>query len=362
MHVWHVGADANPESPSGASQTAWQLATALYSLGVSGAIVATGTESPHPKSDHIPLDASWFAGRRWTEPRFSDLMRRLGPPDLIQFHSVFQPGATRIAQLARRLSIPYVTRTAGGLLPEDLRQGQRVRKRAYLSLFEGPTVRGAAGIVAVSKREAAELRALTRGRTPIALIPNPVSPCPAASLTYETRGDHVLYLGRWDVPHKGIDRLVALATRMPETPFVLHVDRPWLGNRVPPNVSVLPALSGNSKWSALCRAGVVAHAARWEVFGRTIAEAMSTNAPIVLSNQCDWAERWAGLPGLRAIDFDDLEVAESAVRSGLTDESVRPPSKQVTSRDYVTREFSPQRVATRYAAMYRTLQVSRSSK
>jgi glycosyltransferase involved in cell wall biosynthesis len=131
--------------------------------------------------------------------------------DIVHLHSVFTPAN---ASLARRLQVPYVVSPHGGYAPASLARGA-VRKELYIPLVERRVVRGAALRVALTEFEARDLRAFRSGE-PIAVIPNGVQPPPRdvapdafrRELGLDANCRLLLFVGRFDVVHKGLDRLV----------------------------------------------------------------------------------------------------------------------------------------------------------
>ena len=131
--------------------------------------------------------------------------------DVVQLHSVFTPPN---ALLARRLRVPYVISPHGGYAPASLARSTR-RKTAYKYLLERPMLRRAALRVALTDVEARDLDAFGAGR-PVAVIPNGVIPAPRdldgaafrRELGLGPTDRLLLFVGRLDILHKGLDVLL----------------------------------------------------------------------------------------------------------------------------------------------------------
>jgi glycosyltransferase involved in cell wall biosynthesis len=130
---------------------------------------------------------------------------------IAHLHSVFTPPN---ALLARRLRVPYVISPHGGYAPASLRRS-RAPKALYGLLAERRLVDRAALRVALTEVEARDLVAFGAAG-PTVVIPNGVTPPsqegdPAAlrqELGLDPHHRLLLFVGRLDVVHKGLDDLV----------------------------------------------------------------------------------------------------------------------------------------------------------
>jgi glycogen synthase len=146
--------------------------------------------------------------------------------------------------------------------------------------------------IAVSSWLAAELER----RNPdamVATIPNGVDP---AALAAPARPpEHLVFVGRLDVAHKGIDLLLeamtyvkqALGPRVP--PLLIVGDGPdegrireEIGRRGLADVVLLRGrLEGAGKYDVMARAYAVLMPSRWETFGMVAVEALAVGVPVV---------------------------------------------------------------------------------
>jgi glycosyltransferase involved in cell wall biosynthesis len=146
--------------------------------------------------------------------------------------------------------------------------------------------------IAVSSWLAAELERRNPDAT-VVTIPNGVDPLAFAAP--ERPREHLVFVGRLDVAHKGIDLLLeamtsvkqALGARMP--PLVIVGDGPderkirdEISRRSLADVVLLRGrLEGLEKYELMAGAYAVLMPSRWETFGMVAVEALAVGAPVV---------------------------------------------------------------------------------
>src|SRR5512133_937152 len=138
--------------------------------------------------------------------------------DVVHLHSVFVP---LNAAVARTWTGPLVFSPHGGYDPISLCRSF-LRKQVYSALYERRMVRGATAVVGLTEVEAEQVRDFA-GPVVTAVIPNGVAE-PAASRGGTWLRDRfrvprgarlAVFVGRLDVRHKGLDRLVRAAAAAP---------------------------------------------------------------------------------------------------------------------------------------------------
>jgi glycosyltransferase involved in cell wall biosynthesis len=219
---------------------------------------------------------------------------------IAHLHSVFTPPN---ALLARRLRVPYVVSPHGGYAPASLRRGT-ARKAVYSLLVERRLAGGAALRVALTDVEARDLVAFGAGG-PIVVIPNGVEPPsddgdPAAlrrELGLDPRHRLLLFVGRLDVVHKGLDDLVRGVSAAPGWCLVL------VGSDFRGGGDQLRRLSrtlgsearlvlggprhGRALHDAYAAADCLALMSRWEGLPLALLEALSHGLPAIVSPAVD---------------------------------------------------------------------------
>jgi glycosyltransferase involved in cell wall biosynthesis len=294
----------------------------------------------------------------WTGPTISK-MPSAALPDIVHMHSVFIPQQWALGRALDELFIPYVITPNGGLSPHILARS-RPLKAVYSRLIEKPRFRRARGISVVTPDEETEVRSFVPNyRGPLTWIPNTFDPDALEDVEWSPNGSPtVVYLGRFDVRHKGIDILLEIARRLPHIDFHLYGpdDKKSkerlaaLRQRSTPNVFIHGPVYGAEKASVLSRATLYLQMSRWEAFGVSIAEAMYLGLPCVLASTMHLAsvlkDRDLGL----VVPPDPSLASESIVDALAHPQRMQRWSK--ASRTFARSTFRPSTVASQFLGLY----------
>jgi glycosyltransferase involved in cell wall biosynthesis len=220
--------------------------------------------------------------------------------DIAHLHSVFTPPN---ALLARKLQVPYVVSPHGGYAPISLARSA-FRKALYTRLVERRLVRGAALRVALSDVEARELRTFGAPE-PITIIPNGVPPAPGQldpsafrrELGLDATQRLLLFVGRLDVFHKGLDVLVrGLAAAPGWHAALVGSDFRGGGDQLRslagtlgagPRLILTGPRHGKALHEAFAAADCFALTSRWEGLPLSLLEALAHGIPAVISPAVD---------------------------------------------------------------------------
>jgi glycosyltransferase involved in cell wall biosynthesis len=214
--------------------------------------------------------------------------------DVLVLHSAWAYHNVRAASVARRLGVPYVLEPRGAYDPRIVRR-KRLLKRAWWSIWERELVQRASAIHVFFEDERPHLEALGY-RGPVIAAPNGVEPPPGINWDGGS-GGYVLWLGRFDPEHKGIDMLVEAvsvleAEQRPRVRLcgpdsrargkdsIRHMVRS-LG--LEPWISVEEPVHGRAKFELMSRAIGFVYPSRWEGFGNSVAEAIAVGVPTVVT-------------------------------------------------------------------------------
>jgi glycosyltransferase involved in cell wall biosynthesis len=286
-------------------------------------------------------DVPMVMASRCRRARMAPLVAR--EVDIVHLHSVF---TLANARLARRLRVPYVVSPHGGYGAAPLGRSS-MRKSLYIPLVERRLVRGAALRVALTEFEARDLRTFGSGE-PIAVIPNGVHPAPRVvdpdafrrELGLDANCRLLLFVGRFDVIHKGLDTLVRGVAATPGWHLVLvGSDFRGGGDQLRRLATTLGAGSsvtltgprhGQALYEAYAAADCFALTSRWEGLPLSLLEALAHGLPAVVSPAVDqlvgvvaagagWsaapADLGALLQRLQDLDSRELKRREAAARA-----------------------------------------------
>jgi glycosyltransferase involved in cell wall biosynthesis len=237
-------------------------------------------------------DVEWRAVRHASMGPYRmplDIESVLAGADVLVLHSAWSPHNNRAAAVARRLGIPYVLEPRGEYDPNIL--GRRgLRKRVWWRAYERDLVLGARTVHLFFETQRAHVEVLGYGG-PFVVAPNGVE-VPAEVRWDGGTGGYVLWMGRFDPEHKGLDLLIRAVALLPpnERPSVrLHgPDRRGGKQRMralidslglQDDVIVGEPVYGAAKWELLSRAAAFVYPSRWEGFGNSLAEAAAIGVP-----------------------------------------------------------------------------------
>ncbi|MGH2811588.1 MAG: glycosyltransferase, partial [Actinomycetota bacterium] len=212
----------------------------------------------------------------------------LAEADLIVLHSGWVSHGIRAASVARRLGIPYLLEPRGAYDPHILSRRPRL-KRTWWSVWEESLVMNARAVHVFFDEEEPHVRGLGYPG-PLVVAPNGAEP--GGEQWDGGSGGFLLWLGRFDPEHKGIDLLLdglALLPR-PRRPKVRLHGPDWRGRKqlveamvaergLSGWVSVEEAVYGDDKLSLLRTASGFVYPSRWDACPNAVLEAVGMGVP-----------------------------------------------------------------------------------
>ena len=286
----------------GITNSVWSHSAELVGAGAEVVIAHDGGP---PRAETHGIDCAnvrHVGGGPWRIPiGLDDVLERA---DVLVLHSAWALPNVAAGTVARRLRVPYVLEPRGAYDPRIVGR-KRLRKRAWWTLWERRLVRGATAIHVFFESEREHLQALGyRGHVIVA--PNGVH-VPDGVRWDGGSGGYVLWYGRFDPEHKGVDLLLHAVRRMsPDERPRLKLHGPdvrggkdamrrlvaELGLR--DRVTIGAPVFGAEKYGLLSRATAFVYPSRWEGFGNAAAEAASIGVPTIVTPYplgCFLAER-----------------------------------------------------------------------
>jgi glycogen synthase len=225
-------------------------------------------------------------------------------------------------------------------------EGMRVKYRLPFDTVERRGLGRYRRFIAVSSWLAAELERRNPDAT-VATIPNGVDPAALAAAARPP--EHLVFVGRLDVAHKGIDLLLeamvcvkqALGPRVP--PLLIVGDGPDEGKirddirrRGLADVVLLRGrLEGPQKYDVMARACAVLMPSRWETFGMVAVEALAVGVPVVAFDVGPLREVVRGAATLIE-PFDVRSYAREVIRlvDGRHDGAAAREQRRTVAREY----------------------------
>lgn len=209
--------------------------------------------------------------------------------DLLVLHSGWTFHNLRAGALARKMGIPYILEPRGAYDPHILSR-KRLLKKAWWSAGERELVEGALAIHVFFDSERGHLDLLGY-KGPVIVAPNGVEP-PAGAVWDGGSGGYLLWLGRFDPEHKGLDLLLHALQRLPEAerPTIRIHGPDWRGRKqtVRKMVSALSldrwatigdSVYGEAKRGLLAKARGFVYPSRWDACPNSVLEAVSYEVP-----------------------------------------------------------------------------------
>jgi glycosyltransferase involved in cell wall biosynthesis len=293
VRIWHLDTVGSAEAVDGVATGLWVLARAQAALG-HDVVLFVRTE-PAPASRAQAAQAGIQLVRMDRSPRAPSLalvpFRKRGLPDVYHFHGAWMPYHAVMSTWLRLRKRPYVVTTHGGYGPEVL-ESKRLRRSAYVTLFEAPHLRGAGAAITTVAGEDRLVHDIAGPRCRVVQVPWPAD---TSAPTEEWRPDFdhptAVFLGRFEVHQKGLDRLAEIASLCPDIVFALYGHAPAEGSAVlsqlvatmPANVHFHGPVHGQDKKDVLRHATVYLQPSRFEGFSLSVVDALLAGLPVVAS-------------------------------------------------------------------------------
>jgi glycosyltransferase involved in cell wall biosynthesis len=193
---------------------------------------------------------------------------------------------------ARHAAVPYVLAPRGAYDPYIVKR-HALMKKAWWFTAEHRLLQHARGVHVFFESQRADIEKLGY-HGPLVVAPNGVDP---PGVTWDGgSGGYLLWLGRFDPEHKGLDLLLKAVKLIPRAERIpLRIQGPdWRDRKrevrrmvrdleLDDTVTVGEPLYGDLKWEALRRALGFVYPSRWEAFGNSPAEAISIGLPTLVT-------------------------------------------------------------------------------
>ncbi len=264
------------------------------------------------------------------------MRRAAGTFDVAHIHACHNLPAVIAAAELSRAGVPYVVSPNGTAKPIE----RRIMAKRLFAVTAGRSLLSAAArVIAVSRAEASQLRAIGISESAIVQIPNPIDEQEVDRLpdarAFRTRWDLgdapiVLFLGKL-TPRKGVTDLVRAFATLDTSAAVLVVAGNDMGAgrsvetlvtnlQLRKRVTFTGLLSGQERLDALAAATVVVYPSRDEIFGLVPLEALLCGTPVVVCNDSGCGEVIAVTGGGQTVPHADIGALAAAIKAVLGNE------------------------------------------
>jgi glycosyltransferase involved in cell wall biosynthesis len=293
VRIWHIDTVGSRDAVDGVATGLWVLASAQAELGHD--VVLFVRTDPDPASRARAAQSGIALVRMDRSPRSPSLalvpFTRRDRPDLYHFHGAWMPYHAVMSTWLRLRRRPYVVTTHGGYGPEVLGSKRR-RRSAYVGLFEAPHLRGAGAAITTVVGEDRLVRDVGGPRCRVVQVTWPAdASAPTAPWQPDLDRPTAVFLGRFDVHQKGLDRLAEIAGLCPDITFALYglpADGGYgalkrLRDTMPPNMRLHGPVHGPAKQEMLRHATLYVQPSRFEGFSLSVVDALLAGVPVVAS-------------------------------------------------------------------------------
>jgi len=220
--------------------------------------------------------------------------------NLLHSHGLWTMSSIYPGLIGHKYDIPLVISPRGSLADWAFNSGSFVKK-IFWPLYQRPALNKAACLHATSEAEYLDIRRYGF-KQPVAVIPNGIDIPPLLTSKPIDGKRTLLFLGRIN-PIKGLDLLLpawaAIQHKFPD--WQLHIAGPdsrgylkvvkkMAENLKLERIEFLGLLSGDDKWRAYQTAEIYILPSYTENFGVTIAEALASGVPAIVTRGTPWAE------------------------------------------------------------------------
>jgi glycosyltransferase involved in cell wall biosynthesis len=268
----------------------WSRAAAMLGAQVSILYDEAPSHGPTPPVEGVTLRAIKHrrVGGLSMPVAFAESLRGA---DVLVLHSGWTSHNLVAAAIARRLGIPYVLEPRGAYDPHIIRRRFRTKTLWWHAAERRMVSKSLAVHVFFSSEREHLARLGYRGQVIVA--PNGVHVPPGQKWDGGS-GGYLLWLGRFDPEHKGLDLLLdAMATIPAELRPLLRLHGPdWRGRKqhvvemvaargLRDSVLIGRAVRGEEKRELQLRARAFVYPSRWEAFGNSVAEVAALGVPVL---------------------------------------------------------------------------------
>jgi glycosyltransferase involved in cell wall biosynthesis len=267
---------------------------AVWSFRKSARSISSREVEPNISVTELPVHSRWMP---WLPQVSRDFIQNKSATfDAALFFSVFIPANVYAARVLR---CQYATVPLGGYARASIQERGCLRKRLFLALAERGFLENAQFVNVWSQNEQRDVERISQPRRCIITPPGFYEPrdMPVRAPRTAKPGRTMVFLGRLDIRHKGLDRLVLSFGRVAcehDSLIIAGADSRGsltalkkLIHALPRNVQVeLRGVAfGEAKWALFQEADVFVHTSRWEGLPLVVIEALAFGVPALVTSE-----------------------------------------------------------------------------
>jgi len=360
MNIWHIGSSSSPNKVDGVNTTVWLVAREQALLGHQVTLIlhSPPDEAAKTLADEVGFKLVYIPANTWHyDQNKLESFLHADTPNIVHMHSVYLPKQVTLARNIVKKKIPYVITPNGGL---DSLRG-KAKKLFYDFIAEKCRFSQASAITVVTPKEERTIRAFVpRYQGIIRWVANPFDTSKFSKQIWKGNIEpkRLVFLGRYDVLHKGIDILVEIARLLPNIEFNLYGTKDsktqkWFERihcNLPYNVHFNKPVFGAEKFQVLADASLYIQTSRWEGFPLSIAEAMHMGLPCAVSDMPNFAELFHQNNLGVVLPKNPKEAALKLSNILACPEEIVEYSKRAKS--FAQENFHPRKVSEDYLKLY----------
>jgi glycosyltransferase involved in cell wall biosynthesis len=271
-----------------------RLSQSMRTAGADATIICDEGSQPTPTDDGVfwrRIGHHRVTGR--TFPDSDQLASALRGSDVVILNSAWAVHNIAAARIARRVGVPYVVAPRGAYDPR-IRRRHRLAKDVWWLAAERRLLARSLAVHIFFDTEHSHLERLGyRGNVIVA--PNGID-IPTDVCWDGGSNGTVIWLGRFDPEHKGLDLLLGAMHRIPADgrPQLRLCGPDWRGKKatvlglvarfgLDQWVTVSAPIYGREKLELMARAAAFVYPSRWEGFGNSLAEAAAVGVPALVT-------------------------------------------------------------------------------
>lgn len=353
----------------------WNLAVALSENGNNVTILRAGkipSEHDIEKCREKGITLLGYKFHRWygfwrDEKKFFTNFVRSLKPDIVHIHYVRVPKYFIISKILNNENIPFVISLHGGMNPIEMKR-RYFRKKMYWMFIEQKIHEKASGIHFISEHEKKNYLDLVKSLKTYSIIPNVV--IPRTDVNWRGKisfsNPKFLFLGRYDVWHKGIDLTLELLRIMRKKYGILaelhlygstggRFDKEY--QQLVYKYSDIPIIDHGlisderKKLKIMAEYDFYIQYSRFEVFGMSIGEALSIGMPVIISENCDLSVELSKKNACIKISMDPEKAAQQVIEFLGNDSAIL--SMAENGRKWISENCSPEIVSKRMVDFYK---------